>query len=118
MYIILDIHIVKWYINSKYSTVNKYYSHFFNFSSNILIYSIFMQDITRSELPPDYFYYRTISSDYLSYLHGCSKNVRVIQVGKYGQFAWAKKILGLWIIKSEKIDTPITIEQIRASGIV
>ena len=77
-----------------------------------------MQDITRSELPPDYFYYRTISSDYLSYLHGCSKNVRVIQVGKYGQFAWAKKIFGLWIIKSEKIDTPITIEQIRASGIL
>jgi hypothetical protein len=77
-----------------------------------------MQDINRCELPPDYFYYRTISSDYLSYLHSCSKNVRVIQVGKYGQFAWAKKIFGLWIIKSEKIDTPITIEQIRASGIV
>lgn len=77
-----------------------------------------MQDIDRSELPSDYFYYRTISKDYLSYLHSCSKNVRIIKIGKHGQFAWAKKLLGIWIIKSEKIDTPITIEQIRESGIV
>lgn len=76
-----------------------------------------MANISPEELPEDYWYYRTISPDYLKYLHQCSPRAIHITVGQNGHFAWAKKILGLWIVKAEKMDAEPPIEDLKSFGI-
>lgn len=76
-----------------------------------------MAHISSDQLPDDYWYYRTISQDYLAYLRICSPNAVHIPLGTHGHFAWAKKIFGFWVVKAEKMDAEPSLDALRSAGI-